>query len=61
NCGYLQIINMPLRIFNCLKVMLVTLLISFAVTGELKAVIFVTKLALAQTQTAENQIRQIGC
>ncbi|MFM6268989.1 MAG: hypothetical protein ACKPFA_21185 [Dolichospermum sp.] len=52
---------MPLRIFNCLKVMLVTLLISFAVTGELKAVIFVTKLALAQTQTAENQIRQIGC
>ncbi|MEH2161750.1 MAG: tetratricopeptide repeat protein [Nostoc sp.] len=38
-----------------LRVMLVTLLLSFAVTGELKAVAAVANLTLAQTQTAQNQ------
>ncbi|WP_375448999.1 tetratricopeptide repeat protein [uncultured Nostoc sp.] len=38
-----------------LRVMLVTLLLSFAVTGELKAVAGVVNLTLAQAQTGENQ------
>ncbi|MDZ8032695.1 CHAT domain-containing protein [Nostoc sp. DedSLP04] len=37
-----------------LRVMLVTLLLSFAVTGELKAVAAVANLTLAQAQTAQN-------
>ncbi|MBG1240501.1 CHAT domain-containing protein [Nostoc sp. NZL] len=46
---------MPLCTVERLRVMLVTLLLSFAVTGELKAVAVVANLTLAQTQTAENQ------
>ncbi|BAY99870.1 TPR repeat-containing protein [Tolypothrix tenuis PCC 7101] len=38
-----------------LRVMLVTLLLFFAVTGELKAVAVVANLTLAQAQTAQNQ------
>jgi hypothetical protein len=37
-----------------LRVMLVTLLLSFAVTGELKAVAGVANLTLAQAQTGQN-------
>ncbi|MFN6444552.1 MAG: tetratricopeptide repeat protein [Nostoc sp. DedSLP05] len=38
-----------------LRVMIVTVLLSFAVTGELKAVAVVANLTLAQAQTTQNQ------
>lgn len=46
---------MFINTFEQLRVTLVTLLLSFAVSGELKAVAVMSNLTLAQTQTIQNQ------
>ncbi|MDK2411717.1 tetratricopeptide repeat protein [Aphanizomenon sp. 202] len=46
---------MFINTFEQLRVTLITLLLSFAVSGKLKAVAVMSNLTLAQTQTTQNQ------